>query len=282
MADVDELEKQFQRCCTFIEKRGDSLKLNDSDKLKFYGLFKQVHSGPCSVPSPSFWDIRGKAKWSSWKELGDLSREDAMKEYTRLFLSFVPPSSVLKEGEEEEEESDDEDDDEGDDDDEEDSDDEDEDESKKKSRSGGSGGGGMGPVFSRFVFEEEKKETDPNDPWALAKEGNIERLQTLLETKKELLSLTNEEGMTILHVASDTEQYQVVKWAIENGAEINKRDENGQTSLYVASCCDYLSVVELLLSFGADVSIPDLDGELPLDATSDSAIRQLLAKKTTA
>lgn len=49
--------------------------------MKFYAYYKQATEGPNNTPKPSFYDLVGKYKWGAWKDLGDMSKEDAMKGY---------------------------------------------------------------------------------------------------------------------------------------------------------------------------------------------------------
>lgn len=54
---------------------------SDDLKLKFYAYYKQATEGPNETSKPSFYDIVGKYKWSAWKDLGEMSKEDAMTGY---------------------------------------------------------------------------------------------------------------------------------------------------------------------------------------------------------
>lgn len=38
--------------------------IDDDSKLKLYGLYKQATTGPCTATKPSFFDFKGRAKWS--------------------------------------------------------------------------------------------------------------------------------------------------------------------------------------------------------------------------
>ncbi|XP_051958346.1 acyl-CoA-binding domain-containing protein 4 isoform X3 [Xyrauchen texanus] len=49
--------------------------------LRFYGLYKQAVSGPCTVSRPGFWDPVGRYKWDAWNQQGHMSRENAMATY---------------------------------------------------------------------------------------------------------------------------------------------------------------------------------------------------------
>ena len=63
-------------------------------KLKMYALFKQVEVGPCTTSKPGFFDPVGRAKHDSWSELGNMSKEEAMKKYvavvTDVFDGKIP------------------------------------------------------------------------------------------------------------------------------------------------------------------------------------------------
>ena len=49
--------------------------------LKFYGYYKQATLGPCDDAKPSFWDVVKRAKWEAWHKLGNMSPEEAMRNY---------------------------------------------------------------------------------------------------------------------------------------------------------------------------------------------------------
>ncbi|CAM9181408.1 unnamed protein product [Ectocarpus sp. 8 AP-2014] len=56
-------------------------KVSNEDKLKLYGLFKQINVGDCDTKRPGMMDMKGKAKWDSWKGMEGKSKDDAMNEY---------------------------------------------------------------------------------------------------------------------------------------------------------------------------------------------------------
>ncbi|XP_068698420.1 enoyl-CoA delta isomerase 2-like [Montipora foliosa] len=74
-----ELDKDFQAAVAKVK----TLKQdpgNDS-KLQLYGLFKQASVGKCNDPKPGAFDFVGKAKWTTWNDLGDMSKNDARQKY---------------------------------------------------------------------------------------------------------------------------------------------------------------------------------------------------------
>lgn len=87
----DELTTKFIKCSKHIQSIAGSL---DNDTLlKLYGLYKQSNEGPCNVPKPSWYDMKGKAKWEAWKSLGSLDRNEAKKSYIDLVLTLSPQFS---------------------------------------------------------------------------------------------------------------------------------------------------------------------------------------------
>lgn len=49
--------------------------------LRFYAYFKQASEGPCKGPRPSFWEVVKKVKYDAWAKLGNMTAEEAMKNY---------------------------------------------------------------------------------------------------------------------------------------------------------------------------------------------------------
>jgi acyl-CoA-binding protein len=262
---MDELIANFEKSCVLVQNKGEGL--SDDIKLQLYGLFKQATVGECNASCPSFWDFRGKAKWNAWNELGKMTKEEAMKKYVTLILTLgfeipsttptstelslsqsstsLPASSDTKMQQTEQYSS--------------------------SSRSG------FGPVFSRFTFEiEEPSESDRGSPESLVRNGEIQNLKDLIEASPEALQQKYTEGMTLLHIAADSDQPTIIEYLLTKTTNINQLDDNSQTPLYVAALCDNETIVKLLLSNGADPHIPDGGGELPLHATSDSTIKQIL------
>jgi len=58
---MDETDPTFQAAADFVESHASNVA--DGRKLDLYGLYKQATSGPCSTAKPSFFDLRGRAKW---------------------------------------------------------------------------------------------------------------------------------------------------------------------------------------------------------------------------
>ncbi|XP_034559894.1 acyl-CoA-binding domain-containing protein 5A-like isoform X4 [Notolabrus celidotus] len=74
---------------------------SDDMMLMFYSYYKQATLGPCNIPRPmGFWDSRGKAKWDAWSSLGNMTKDEAMKNYVediQLILETMPVSEEVSE-----------------------------------------------------------------------------------------------------------------------------------------------------------------------------------------
>ncbi|RNC42617.1 hypothetical protein TcCL_NonESM07753 [Trypanosoma cruzi] len=53
-------------------------RFEDRQKLLFYALRRQAEHGPCTGAAPSIWWTRERTNYNAWKQLGDMSRFEAM------------------------------------------------------------------------------------------------------------------------------------------------------------------------------------------------------------
>ena len=60
-------------------------------KLKLYGLYKVSTEGYCNITKPSMFDMIGQAKYRVWKDLDNITKEQAMEEYIKAAEMFVQP-----------------------------------------------------------------------------------------------------------------------------------------------------------------------------------------------
>ncbi|NXQ21168.1 MYPT1 phosphatase, partial [Peucedramus taeniatus] len=68
----------------------------------------------------------------------------------------------------------------------------------------------------------------------------------------------------------------MVKFLVENGANINQPDNEGWIPLHAAASCGYLDIAEYLISQGAHVGAVNSEGDTPLDIAEDEAMEELL------
>nr|XP_046264651.1 acyl-CoA-binding domain-containing protein 5A-like isoform X2 [Scatophagus argus] len=99
--DKHSLEAKFSAAVKVIRGLPEEGPFQPSDNmmLMFYSYYKQATLGPCNIPRPTgFWDTRGKAKWDAWNSLGNMTKEDAMKNYIediQLILETIPVSDEV-------------------------------------------------------------------------------------------------------------------------------------------------------------------------------------------
>ena len=60
----------------------------DTELLNVYKLFKQAKLGNNDTDEPSMLSFAKKAKWSAWKEVYGMSKEDAMQNYINLAMEL--------------------------------------------------------------------------------------------------------------------------------------------------------------------------------------------------
>ncbi len=72
-------------------------------------------------------------------------------------------------------------------------------------------------------------------------------------------------GLTPLHIASRAGNFEMVKYLVAKGANINAQDLLGRTPLHHAVIKDHNDIIDLLISNGASVRIKDRFGKKPFD-----------------
>ncbi|KAL3991152.1 Acyl CoA binding family protein [Acanthocheilonema viteae] len=89
------IEEKFQAAVNVIQKMpktGPMVPTND-EKLAFYSLYKQATEGKNRKAQPSFLNFVEKAKWKAWKELGEMSSEQAKEKYINLVKQIMDKMS---------------------------------------------------------------------------------------------------------------------------------------------------------------------------------------------
>ena len=117
-----------------------------------------------------------------------------------------------------------------------------------------------GPETIKYLNEEKEKNINNN---YINNDNNNEGLVNFYElTEKNT-------GNSYLHLATQGNCPQLIKYFIEKGADINKKNEEGNTPLHIALKKNYLDIIGILLENKARLDVPNNEGEIPFDLFSN-------------
>jgi ankyrin repeat protein len=96
--------------------------------------------------------------------------------------------------------------------------------------------------------------------------GDLTRVQFLLAENPERLEELSNDGFTILGFAAYFGREALVKWLLEQDAEVNRKSNNPMkvAALHSAVSSQHVGIVRLLLEHGADANLPQEQGICPL------------------
>ncbi len=95
--------------------------------------------------------------------------------------------------------------------------------------------------------------------------GDFDTVKTLVPQLPDINAIISILGSTALHIASDCGRLDIVKYLVEQGANVNARDWFPKTPLHWACERSRLEIVEFLVANGADVNaVCDNNGRTPL------------------
>lgn len=85
-----QLSNKFKIAVDYLQSlpKDGSYQSPPQEKLEFYALFKQATEGRCVTKKPSRLNMVSKAKWSSWNNLGNMSKDEAMRKYISKILEL--------------------------------------------------------------------------------------------------------------------------------------------------------------------------------------------------
>lgn len=126
-------------------------------------------------------------------------------------------------------------------------------------------------MFKNFSSEEMKP------PHELAAEGDLEELKALIETFSLTLKECSEDGSTLLHSATQSNQVVVMQYLIESGIQLDAVDNDGNTALHVAVEKGHIEALHLLLNSGATDTITNNRMDAPLHIAVRSNNTELIA-----
>ncbi|XP_015921159.1 acyl-CoA-binding domain-containing protein 6 [Parasteatoda tepidariorum] len=238
--DENSVEETFQRAIDFVT--GNASVMQQDDLLYLYGRYKQALCGPCKEPMPGILKFKSRSKWTSWHNLGNMSKEEAMQQYIDCVTNVSSDwDSNPKE-------------------------------SAKKSR--------IGPVNSSYLKTDPEIKEELKTAFDFVKEGNLNQIKLLLSSNSAIKDSLDENGLTLLHWACDRGHVEIANYLVSScGIDVDCQDTDGQTPLHYASSCGHEEVINFLLKNGASVDIYDVDGLSPADVAYNTSIKEILLNK---
>jgi acyl-CoA-binding protein len=93
-ADSIPFPDRFELAAKFIDQEYGDLETNttlaNDNKLILYALRKQAEVGPCTDPTPYFWNVTARYKHGAWQGLGNMIKPEAMVHYVRHVEKLNP------------------------------------------------------------------------------------------------------------------------------------------------------------------------------------------------
>jgi hypothetical protein len=99
---------------------------------------------------------------------------------------------------------------------------------------------------------------------AAVRAGDIKKVKVLFKRSPSLAFTKDENGQTLLHLASAEGHTNIAGWLLANRADVNAHDKTGATPLHLAAYNGRKDLAKLLLSNDADVNAKDIEGRIPL------------------
>lgn len=108
-----------------------------------------------------------------------------------------------------------------------------------------------------------------------AKKGDLARVKKLLTADNINCRDIAGRNSTPLHLAAGYNNYEVVEYLLENGANVNSTDKGGLIALHNASSFGHLEIAAILIKYNTQVDAVDKWGFTPLHEASQKGRTQL-------
>jgi len=119
------------------------------------------------------------------------------------------------------------------------------------------------------------------DIFESVKAGDLSKIRALVEADSRLVQAKDSDGRTGLHWACRGVHFDVLKYLVEKGADVNAQDLDGTAPLHSLASRAHDQGLALLVARKADVNVQDAGGNTPLMYAAQSgslaAVRQLMA-----
>ena len=108
-----------------------------------------------------------------------------------------------------------------------------------------------------------------------AENGHLLVVRYLVEQDADIQKVSNFDWTPLLN-ASRCGHFEVVRYLLEQGADRDKADRYGYTSLHWAALHGDLEIAKLLMVYGADLNARTNNGWFPIDVATNEEIKQAI------
>jgi len=108
-------------------------------------------------------------------------------------------------------------------------------------------------------FSTVMAQTTTNDILEASRSGDLELVQTILDSDTTAIGMSNDRGSTALHFAAENGHIRIVELLLDLGADLEAIDVDGDTPLMCAAIGGNSEVFKMLLSRGADAHITNIN-----------------------
>ena len=256
MIDKEKLKKEFEIKAEKL--RNTKIKLDNNQKLKFYGLYKVATVGKYSEKNKlkaGFFDFSTKYKNEAWEKCSVFSQEEAMIEYIKYYCELTGEKLNIELNQS----------------------------NSKKSISEIALDVPEG-LESQGMYSSTAKESKQNlEDFLKTAPENIKKFQSLkekiysgdiiteeilrefeIENKMNLLEFRDNINQSILHIAVDAINFSCIDALIKLGYAqdlINEIDNVGMTPLHIGAINFDIHIYDLLLSLNPNCKIKDNEGK---------------------
>lgn len=81
---MSEIENLFKKALEDVKQKNPTT----SEKLKLYGLYKQINNGDCNTSRPWSYQLEAAAKWDAWNTEKGKDKTKCMNDYIVLVASL--------------------------------------------------------------------------------------------------------------------------------------------------------------------------------------------------
>lgn len=96
-------------------------------------------------------------------------------------------------------------------------------------------------MFSAFRNANER------DVFFAVFDGDLSMIQQFLASSEANAEVTNDSGLTLLHVAAMSGKLDVVQLLVDKGANVNAKADSGETPLHLAAANGHTDVIKVSL-----------------------------------